>query len=141
MPRKRRRLPGSCWMKGWTESSCSRPLRPGPRFRRAPFKPPQTKPIGWESQSLFTPIAELTCWPRYEAELMSEAGMGFRQILASLTTAPAERFGESKQVGRIAAGLQADLVILKDDPSRNLRALTAVKYTLRAGKVIYRASR
>ena len=39
------------------------------------------------------------------------------------------------------AGLQADLVILKDDPSRNLRALTAVQYTLRAGKVIYRASR
>src|SRR6266481_2449406 len=34
--------------------------------------------------------------------------------LKKKTTAPAERFGESKQVGPIAAGLQADLVILKD---------------------------
>ncbi len=88
-----------------------------------------------------TDIGAIDYDPSEEYALMAEAGMSFRQILASLTTAPAERFGESKQVGRIAAGLQADLVILKDDPSRNLRALTAVQYTLRAGKVIYRASR
>ena len=78
--------------------------------------------------------------PSEEYALMTEAGMSFRQILASLTTAPAERFGESKQLGRIAAGLQADLVVLKDDPSKNIRALAAVQYTLRAGKIIYRAS-
>jgi imidazolonepropionase-like amidohydrolase len=71
---------------------------------------------------------------------MAEAGMSFRQILASLTTAPAERFGESQEVGRVAVGLRADLAVLKDDPSRNIRALAAVQYTLRAGKVIYRAS-
>jgi imidazolonepropionase-like amidohydrolase len=52
---------------------------------------------------------------------MAEAGMSFRQILASLTTAPAERFGESQQLGRIAASFQADLVVLKDDPSKNIR--------------------
>jgi imidazolonepropionase-like amidohydrolase len=78
--------------------------------------------------------------PSEEYALMCEAGMSFRQILASLTTAPAERFGESKQLGRIAAGFQADLVVLKDDPSKNIRALTTVQYTLRAGKIIYRAS-
>lgn len=76
--------------------------------------------------------------PGEEYALMAEAGMSFRQILASLTTAPAERFGESKQSGRIAVGLQADLVVLKDDPSKNIRALDAVQYTLRAGKIIYR---
>jgi imidazolonepropionase-like amidohydrolase len=78
--------------------------------------------------------------PSEEYVLMAEAGMSLRQILASLTTAPAERFGESKQLGRIAAGLQADLAVLKDDPSKNIRALAAVQYTLRAGKIIYRAS-
>lgn len=78
--------------------------------------------------------------PSEEYTLMTQAGMSFRQILASLTTAPAERFGESKQSGRIDAGLQADLVILRDDPSKNIQALTAVEYTLRAGKIIYRAS-
>ena len=79
--------------------------------------------------------------PREEYALMHEAGMTFREILASLTTAPAERFGQSKQLGRVAAGFQADLVVLKSDPSKNLGALTDVEYTVRAGKIIYRASR
>ena len=56
--------------------------------------------------------------PTEEYVLMAEAGMSFRQILASLTTAPAEQFGESKQLGWVAAGFQADLVILKNDPSK-----------------------
>ena len=77
--------------------------------------------------------------PSEEYALMSEAGMNFRQILASLTTAPAERFGEAKRLGRIATGFQADIVVLKDDPSRNIRALTTVQYTLRDGTIMYRA--
>ena len=78
--------------------------------------------------------------PSEEYALMAEAGMSFRQILGSLTTAPAERFGESRQLGRIAAGFQADLVVMKGDPSTNIRALAAVQTTLRDGKIIYRAS-
>jgi imidazolonepropionase-like amidohydrolase len=77
--------------------------------------------------------------PSEEYALMAEAGMSFPQILASLTTAPAERFGESKQLGEIAAGLKADLVVLKGDPAKNIKALIAVKYTIRSGKIIYRA--
>jgi imidazolonepropionase-like amidohydrolase len=71
--------------------------------------------------------------PSEEYALMAEAGMSFRQILASLTTAPADRFGESQRLGRIAPGFQADIVAFKDD-------LTAVQYTLRGGQVIYRGS-
>ena len=77
--------------------------------------------------------------PSEEYALMAEAGMTFRQILASLTTAPAERFGSVNKLGRIAAGLQADLVVLNQDPAKNIRALTSVQYTLREGKLIYRA--
>jgi imidazolonepropionase-like amidohydrolase len=77
--------------------------------------------------------------PIEEYILMAQAGMSFQQILASLTTAPAERFGESKRLGRLALGLQADLVVLKNDPADNIRALTEVQYTLRDGKVIHRA--
>jgi len=79
--------------------------------------------------------------PSEEYELMAQAGMSFRQILASLTTAPAERFGKSKQLGRIAVGFQADLVVLSNDPANNIRALTDVQYTLRDGKIIYRAGK
>jgi imidazolonepropionase-like amidohydrolase len=77
--------------------------------------------------------------PGEEYVLMSRAGMSFSQILASLTTAPAERFGESQTLGRIAPGFQADLVVLKGDPSRNIRVLADVQYTLRAGRLIYQA--
>jgi imidazolonepropionase-like amidohydrolase len=77
--------------------------------------------------------------PSEEYHLMAQAGMNFQQILASLTTAPAERFGRSKELGRVAVGFDADLVVLKDDPAKNIQALTAVEYTLRDGKIIYTA--
>jgi len=75
--------------------------------------------------------------PRGEYELMARAGMGFHEILAALTTAPSERFGESATLGRIAAGLWADLVVLNADPAQDAKALGDVRYTLSAGKVIY----
>jgi imidazolonepropionase-like amidohydrolase len=78
--------------------------------------------------------------PSDEYALMAEAGMTFRHILASLTTAPAERFGESKQRGRIATGFAADLAVLNQDPSRDVRAFAAVRYTVRDGVLIYMPS-
>ena len=63
--------------------------------------------------------------------------MNFSQILASLTTEPAERFGESDRLGRIAKGLQADLVVFRGDPARNIGLLAAVEYTLRDGRIIH----
>jgi imidazolonepropionase-like amidohydrolase len=78
--------------------------------------------------------------PTEEYLLMSDAGMTFPQILASLTTAPAGRFGDQSKLGRVAAGLQADLALFQQNPATNIRALAEVKYTLRAGKIIYRAS-
>jgi imidazolonepropionase-like amidohydrolase len=78
--------------------------------------------------------------PSEEYALMAQAGMTFPQILASLTTAPAERFGDANKLGRIAAGFQADLAVFQQDPATNLQALAQVKYALRAGKIIYRAA-
>ena len=73
-----------------------------------------------------------------EFVLMARAGMTTRQILASLTTSPAERFGASKEFGRIAAGMVGDLTVLRGDPSADVRAFAAVAYTIRDGRVIYR---
>jgi imidazolonepropionase-like amidohydrolase len=42
---------------------------------------------------------------------MPQAGLTFREILASLTTVPAERFGVSKQLGGVARGFNADVTI------------------------------
>ena len=79
--------------------------------------------------------------PSEEYALMSQAGMNFSQILASLTTAPANRFNESSQRGRIAPGFQADLAVFRQDPSTNLHPLSAVQYTIRAGKIIFSATK
>jgi imidazolonepropionase-like amidohydrolase len=75
--------------------------------------------------------------PTEEYELMAAAGMSFAQILASLTTAPAETFGASASLGRVAVGLLADLVVFGGEAAKDTRALADVRYTLRDGKVIY----
>jgi imidazolonepropionase-like amidohydrolase len=77
--------------------------------------------------------------PGDEYALMAKAQMTARQILASLTTAPSERFGESARRGRIAPGQAADLVVLDRDPSHDVRAFGAVRYAIREGRVVYRA--
>jgi imidazolonepropionase-like amidohydrolase len=78
--------------------------------------------------------------PTDEYALMAQAGMTVRQILAALTTAPAERFGASRQLGKVEAGLVADLTVVRGDPSADVRALAAVQYTIRDGKIIYRSN-
>jgi len=68
---------------------------------------------------------------------MSRAGMSFRQILASLTTNPAQRFGFASRSGRVARGMDGDLVILSGDPALDVTAFSKVYYTIRGGSVIY----
>jgi imidazolonepropionase-like amidohydrolase len=68
---------------------------------------------------------------------MSRAGMSFQQILASLTTNPAERFGYSTHSGRIAKGMDADLVVLRENPVQDATAFSRVSYTIQGAKVIY----
>src|SRR5579862_222006 len=72
-----------------------------------------------------------------EFELMARAGMDFRQILTSLTTAPVTRLGELDHQGRIAPGFDADLVLLQGDPAVDVKNFAKVKYSIRAGKIIY----
>jgi imidazolonepropionase-like amidohydrolase len=72
-----------------------------------------------------------------EFQLMSRAAMTFPQILASLTTNPAQRFGYTSHSGRIAPGFDADLVVLKSDPAADITALSHVAYTIRNGKILF----
>jgi imidazolonepropionase-like amidohydrolase len=74
-----------------------------------------------------------------EFTLMARAGMNFQQILASLTTNPANRFGYSSRSGSIAQGKDADLVILNGDPAKNITNFAKVRQVIQDGKVIYTA--
>ena len=78
--------------------------------------------------------------PSNEYSLMSRAGLTPMQILASLTTAPAERFGESASRGRIAIGMPADLVVLSADPATDATNFAKVRCTVRGGRILYSAS-
>jgi imidazolonepropionase-like amidohydrolase len=75
--------------------------------------------------------------PTDEYVLMARAGLTFSQILAALTTAPASRFGAATRTGRIAPGLEADLVVVDGDPATDIRALGRVRMTLRRGQRIF----
>jgi imidazolonepropionase-like amidohydrolase len=73
-----------------------------------------------------------------ELQLMAAAGLSWRDILASLTTAPAERYGYAASKGRVAPKMDADLVVLGSDPQRDPAAFANVRATIRAGVVLYR---
>jgi imidazolonepropionase-like amidohydrolase len=59
------------------------------------------------------------------------------QVLAALTTAAAEKFKEGDRRGRIAVGMDADLVVLGSDPAQDVRNFADVRYTIRQGRIIY----
>ena len=79
----------------------------------------------------FTTVYDTTL----EYELMRRA-LSERQILASLTTNPAQFFKAAKK-GRVEKGFDADIVVLDGDPVTDVRNLAKVAWTIRAGKVIY----
>jgi imidazolonepropionase-like amidohydrolase len=70
-----------------------------------------------------------------EFEFMGRA-MGWRDILASLTTNPSDYFKAASK-GRVEKDMDADLVILDADPAVDVRNFAKVAYTIRNGRVIY----
>jgi imidazolonepropionase-like amidohydrolase len=76
--------------------------------------------------------------PTEEYVQLGFAGLGSTGILASLTTTPAARFGEGDRRGRLAPGLDADILVLGNDPAANVRAFADVRYTIRGGRIVYR---
>ena len=74
--------------------------------------------------------------PSAELRLMNEA-LGWRGVLASLTTAPARTFGEAAVRGRIAPGHAADLVVLGGDPAVRVENLADVRVVIKGGRVVY----
>ncbi|MDH7451522.1 amidohydrolase family protein [Luteimonas composti] len=74
---------------------------------------------------------------RDELRMMGEAGLDWRQILASLTTAPARRFGSGDRQGRLAPGQAADVVLLDADPREDVAGFAAVRAVYRDGRRVY----
>ena len=63
--------------------------------------------------------------------------LDWHQVLQALTTAPAKRFGYAARKGRLARGMDADLVVLDGDPAKDITAFSRVRLTMRAGQALY----
>jgi imidazolonepropionase-like amidohydrolase len=73
-----------------------------------------------------------------EYRQLALAGLSFRDVLAILTTAPAQRFGVLAHEGRIERGANGDLTILAADPSQGkMEDFGNVRYAICAGRVIF----
>jgi imidazolonepropionase-like amidohydrolase len=73
-----------------------------------------------------------------EFDQLSKAGFTWSDILRMLTENPARLF-KDKNRGSIAPGMIADLTVLGADPAIDRSALQRVRYTIKGGRVVYRA--
>ena len=58
--------------------------------------------------------------------------------IVGMTSLAAESMGLDKELGAIAAGLNADLVAIDGDPLQDITALQRVRFVMRNGKVYKR---
>ena len=72
-----------------------------------------------------------------EFDHLAQAGLTFPEILASLTTTPAARLGYADHKGQVRPGMDADMVLLEGDPSRDADAFAHVSLVIRQGQIIY----
>jgi imidazolonepropionase-like amidohydrolase len=68
-----------------------------------------------------------------ELELLGEAGLSPVEALIAATSRPAEMLGMADEIGRIAPGLRADLVIVNGDPLVDLSAIRDLEGVLQSG--------
>ncbi|MCK6618421.1 MAG: amidohydrolase family protein [Cyclobacteriaceae bacterium] len=69
----------------------------------------------------------------YEMELMAEYGMKPIEILKAATVVNAKALHMENEIGSIRAGLLADLVAVKGDPSKNISDLRKIEFVMKDG--------
>jgi len=85
-----------------------------------------------------TDVGYLTDYdPSQEFDLLAKAGLSFRQILASLTTTPAKRFGYAGRKGRLSTEMDGDIVVVGGNPEESIASLSDVRFSVRQGQLFY----
>lgn len=74
--------------------------------------------------------------PMGEIRLLAEAGLTPREVLLAATLHGAQALGLESELGTIASGKLADLIVVAGDPLADLAALERVRVVVRDGEVI-----
>lgn len=68
-----------------------------------------------------------------EMELLAEAGLSTREVLAAATRVPSEMLGMSAEVGTIQVGKRADLIVCEATSIDQVRAFRSLKWVIKDG--------
>jgi imidazolonepropionase-like amidohydrolase len=75
-----------------------------------------------------------------ELEAMQAAGLSASDIIVMATRNGAQAMGRSKDFGTLEAGKLADLLILAEDPRKNVRAFRSLTHIMRGGRLYEQAA-
>ena len=71
-----------------------------------------------------------------ELQALQTAGMTNPEIIQAATLRAAQAMGLDDQLGSIAAGKRADLIVLSADPLKDIKALVYPELVIQDGKVV-----
>jgi imidazolonepropionase-like amidohydrolase len=71
-----------------------------------------------------------------EMELMVEGGMAAPKVLLAATSVNARAFHIDDRIGAVKPGLLADLIAVEGDPTRDIKAVRAVRLVMKGGRLI-----
>jgi imidazolonepropionase-like amidohydrolase len=85
-------------------------------------------PWGWYTPGEFV----------HEVDMLAQAGLSYGNAIVAATTGAAESIGVGAVAGRLAAGRQADVLVVRGDPTREITALWQVLDVWQAGQRVQR---